>query len=178
MEFNESLAIFNPNELKILDDVLETLKNKSFYHSSKFSKQEYDVIKKLLKFPGDKAFPTLDIYRMFLMHPGATENYKVFETGIENLSALIGYLGDSPQPTQLMVLRCLTNLFKHPASVYMLTQKRQFVIDHTAQFIASENKNVRNAVITLFLNYSILFLDKNDSEGRIQIVSALAELFS
>ena len=135
LEFNDSLAILNPNELKVLDEVLETIKNKAFYHSSKFSKQEYDVVKKLLKFPADKAFPSLDIYRMFLMHPGATENYKVYETGIENLSALIGYLGDSPQPTQLMVLRCLANLFKHPASIFVLTQKRQFVVDHTAGFI-------------------------------------------
>ena len=157
--------------------MLDTIKNKAFYHSTKFSKQEYDVIKKLLKFPGDKAFPSLDIYRMFLIHPGATENYKVFETGIENLSALIGYLGDSPQPTQLMVLRCLANLFKYPASIFVLTSKRQFVVDHTAVFISSDNKNVRNAVITLFLNFSILFLDKNDPEGRIQIVSALTELF-
>lgn len=31
-------------------------------------------------------------------------------------------------------------------------------------------------MITLFLNYSIAFLDKNDPEGRIQIVSALSEV--
>lgn len=77
-----------------------------------------------------------------------------------------------------MALRCLSNLFKHPASIYILTQKRQFILDHTSQFINSDNKNIRQAVITLFLNYSILFLDKNDPEGRIQLVSALSEAFT
>ena len=77
-----------------------------------------------------------------------------------------------------MALRCLVNLFKHPSSIYVLTQKRQFIIDNTSQFINSDNKNIRNAVITMYLNYSIQFLDKNDSEGRYQLVSALSDLFT
>jgi hypothetical protein len=56
------------------------------------------VIKKLLKFPADKAFPSLDIYRMFLMHPGSTENYKVFENAIEYLSTLIHYVNEEKSP--------------------------------------------------------------------------------
>ena len=69
LEFNDELKIYNEHELKILESVLETLKNKSFYHSSRFLKQELEVIKKLLRFPSEKAFPGLDLYRMFLMHP-------------------------------------------------------------------------------------------------------------
>ena len=78
--------------------------------------------------------------------------------------------------TQLIVLRCLPNLFFNSASLYVVKTKRQFIIDNCAHFVNSDNKNVRNAVITLFLNFSILFLDKNDPEGRIQIVSALSEV--
>lgn len=74
-----------------------------------------------------------------------------------------------------MALRCLANLFNNSASIYMLLSKRQFVVDNTSQFIFSDNKNIRLAVITIFLNYSVLFLDKNDPEGRIQLVSALTE---
>ena len=57
----------------------------------------------------------------------------------------------------------------------MLLQKTQFVLDNISEFVFHENKNIRNAVITIMLNYSIFFLDKNDPEGRIQIISALAE---
>jgi len=55
----------------------------------------------LVKFPCDKAFPSLDIYRMFLIHPGATENYKVYEYAIEYISTLISHLVEesSPQAT-------------------------------------------------------------------------------
>lgn len=32
------------------------------------------------------------------MHPNSTENYKVFETGMEYLSVLIGFLKDPNSP--------------------------------------------------------------------------------
>ena len=69
IEFNDELKILNENEVKILDSLLELIKNKAFYHSSKVSKQGYELVRKLLRFPADKSFPSLDIYRMFLMHP-------------------------------------------------------------------------------------------------------------
>jgi hemerythrin-like domain-containing protein len=101
LEFNNETKLLNDVDLKYLDEALDVIKNKAYYHSSKFSKHEYDVIKKMVKFPSDKAFPSLDIYRMFLMHPGATENYKVFEYATEYLSALINHLTNenTTQPT-------------------------------------------------------------------------------
>lgn len=101
LEFNSELNVLSDNELTILDSLLELIKNKAFYHSTKVSKQGYELVKKLLKFPVDKAFPALDIYRMFLMHPQSSENYKVYEHGIEYLSSLVSYVRDehSPQPT-------------------------------------------------------------------------------
>ena len=161
IEFNQELNILTQPELDTLESLMELIKNKSFYHSSKVSKHGYELVRKLLKFPADKAFPSLDIYRMFLMHPQSSENYKVFELGIEYLSALISYLRDDrgSQPTQLMVLRCLANLFNNSAPMFILKSKRQLVLDNIAHFISSDNKNIRNALITVFLNYSILFLD-------------------
>lgn len=157
--------------------MIELIKNKPFYHSSKVSKQGYELVRKLLKFPADKVFPSLDIYRMFLMHPQSSEHYKLFEIGIEFLSTIISFLKDerSSQATQLTALRCIANLFFNSASVYLMLQKRQFVLDNISQFVFSDNKSVRNAAITVALNFSIFFLDKNDSEGRLQIASALCE---
>lgn len=60
--------------------------------------------------------------------------------------------------------------------MFILKSKRQLVLDNISHFISSDNKNIRNALITIFLNYSIVFLDANDSEGRIQIISALADI--
>lgn len=53
------------------------------------------MIKKILtKFPSSKVFPVLDIYRMFLMHPQSSENYKVFEFAIEYINIIVGHLRD------------------------------------------------------------------------------------
>lgn len=38
----------------------------------------------------------------------------------------------------------------------------------------SDNKSIRQAAITILLNFSILFLDKPDPEGKIQLVSAVS----
>ena len=78
-----------------MESLLELIKNKSFYHSSKVSKQGFELIKKMLtKFPSSKVFPVLDLYRMFLMHPNSSENYKVFEFAIEYVNIIIGHLRD------------------------------------------------------------------------------------
>jgi len=93
------------------------------YHSSKVSKQGFELIKKLLsKYPADKAFPSLDIYRMFLMHPNSSEHYKLFEIGIEYLGMIIGLLKDhsSTHQTHLVALRCIANLFNNNASLFLL----------------------------------------------------------
>lgn len=74
-----------------------------------------------------------------------------------------------------MGLRCISNLFFNSASVYVVLNKRQLILDNISQMAFSDNKNIRNAIITVFLNYSILFFDKNSPEGRIQIISALSE---
>lgn len=90
----------------------------------------------------------------------------------------MAYLRDGGQPTQLMVLRCLCNLFFNSASVYIMLGKRSMVIENIAHLGQSDNKNIRQAVFTIFLNYSVLYLDKNDPEGRIQIISALSEVWN
>lgn len=93
LEFNSELNILNEAELVVLDSLLELIKNKAFYHSSKCSKHGFDLMKKMLnRFPSDKVFPVLDVYRMFLMHPQSSEHYKVFEAGIEYLGYIISHL--------------------------------------------------------------------------------------
>ena len=118
LEFNSEINVLNANELELLNSFLELVKNKAFYHSSKVSKQGFEMLKKILKMPSDKVFPVLDIYRMFLMHPHSTEHYKVFENAIEYLNILIGHIKSQTQATQLVGLRCLANLFN--SGLYLL----------------------------------------------------------
>ena len=126
LEFNTESQLAH-TDVDLLESLSELIKNKAMYHSSKVSKHGFELIKKLLtKFPADKAFPCLDFYRMFLMHPNSSENFKVFETGFEYLGHLLGYLRDdkSPETTQLLTLRCLVNMFNNSPSSYMMLSKR------------------------------------------------------
>jgi hypothetical protein len=167
--------LLEPKDLETLDSFLELVKNKAFYHSSKVSKQGFELVKKMLKFPHDQVFPCLDIYRMFLMHPHSSENYKLFEFALEYLGLLINHLVNGPAATQLLALRCIVNLFNNNASQYVLLQKRQYVLDNVSQFVCHpDNKNIRQAAATIMLNFSILFLDKPDADGKIQLVSAVS----
>lgn len=175
VEFVQAHGYLTESELVTLDSLLELIKGKAFYHSSKVSKQGFELIKKLLKFPHEQAFPCLDLYRMFLMHPHSSENYKLFENGLEFVGILMGHLINGPAPTQLLALRCMVNLFNNNASQYVMLQRRQWVLDNVSQFAShKDNKNIRQAAITILLNYSILFLDKADPEGKIQLVSAVS----
>jgi phospholipase A-2-activating protein len=83
LEFTTELDYLTEAELRALDEILDLLKNKAFYHSSKFSKFGFLLIKKLINLPTEKVFPALDIYRMFLIHPQSSEIFKLFESGLE-----------------------------------------------------------------------------------------------
>lgn len=50
------------------------------------------------------------------------------------------------------------------------------VIDTIADYISHEDKNIRNAAITVLLNYSVAFLSrKDDNQGRVQCIAVLVE---
>jgi hypothetical protein len=113
------------------------------------------LIKKLFKFPADRAFPVVDIYRQFLMHPHSSEHYKLFENGIEYLGTLIQYLKDehTNHQTQLVALRSICNLFQNSASKFVMLSKVKWISEECQKFLTSDNKNIRHAAITVFLKY-------------------------
>lgn len=67
-------------------------------------------------------------------------------------------------------------MFKHPSSTYVLIEKYERVIDAISDFISRDDKNIRNAAITVMLNYSIAFLSRTeDNQGRVQCIAVLVE---
>lgn len=51
-------------------------------------------------------------------------------------------------------------------------------METTGKFLLHDDKNVRMATVTLFMNYSVNFHLKEDKEGRIQSLKALAPAFA
>ncbi len=67
-----------------------------------------------------------------------------------------------------MALRCIVNLFYNNASRYILENKSSWVINKISPCINSANKNIRQAVITIMLNYSVAICEKKETtETRI-----------
>jgi hypothetical protein len=66
--------------------------DKAHYYTSKPVQAHYELMKNLLAFPNDKVFPCIDLYRMFLIHPDASSNFKKFEEGYEYLMRLLGLI--------------------------------------------------------------------------------------
>jgi hypothetical protein len=67
----------------------------------------------------------------------------------------------------MLVLRCLVNLFKESSAVFVLRERRQRIFESVSPHIANPKSTVKEAAITVVLNYSITFLLKDDQEGRI-----------
>lgn len=70
-------------------------------------------------------------------------------------------------------------MFNHPSSTFVLIKKYEKIIDAVTDYITHENKNIRNAAISILLNYSIAFLArKDDNQGRVQIIACLVDAFN
>jgi hypothetical protein len=136
------------------------------------------VIKKLLTFPVDKVFPCLDLYRIYLLHPSAYEQFAGSDAGAFYVHALLAFIKDTnhPKAVLMLALRSLNNLFKNQSSAHVALKNREAILEAASHLISHADKNVRQAAITLILNYSVSFCVKDDDEGRIQAISALSTI--
>jgi PUL domain len=68
---------------------------------------------KLIRISLDKVFPCLDLYRIFLTHPDSANHFKKFEDGLTYVFGMASILNDkaSSDPTKMLALRCLANMF-------------------------------------------------------------------
>jgi phospholipase A-2-activating protein len=179
-EINDELTSIEEKDMKHLDKLLKVIGEKQFYHTSEIYKQEWDVFKKMLDWPNKHLFPVLDLLRMFLLHSQSSEMFKVYEHGDAYCTKLLGLLHNKDEPTanHLLSLRCLCNMFNHPSSTFVIIRKYEKIIDAITDYVTHENKNIRNAAISILLNYSIAFISrKDDNQGRVQIIACLLDAF-
>jgi hypothetical protein len=178
-EFEEELKTIEEKEQKNLTRLLKVVGEKQHYHTSELYKQEWDVLKKLLDWPNKNVFPVLDVFRMFLLHSQASEMFKVFDHGAEYLYKFLSMLSNKNElaANQLLCLKCISNMFKHPSSTFVLVSKYEMVIDAVVDYLSHENKGIRNGAITVLLNYAVAFVTrKDDNQGRVQAIGGLVNV--
>ena len=116
------------------------------------------------------------MFRVYLLHPSSYEIFAGSDAGAYYVQTLLKFISDASNPKAviMLTLRALSNMFKNQSSAFVALQKREQILDAVGQHLSHADKNVRQAAVTLILNYSIVFLQQDDEEGRIQALSCLA----
>ena len=169
LEFNSESAFFDEKELKHFEALCQALSNKDKFYDTKINEYSQKILDKIISLPIDKIFPGLDIYRIFLTHPDASCHFKKYENRAQHLYTITGVLCDknAGDPAKMLALRCLCNMFKEQTAIFVLREKREKVIEAVCSHLSNAKANIREAAVTVILNYSIIFLMKDDSEGTI-----------
>ncbi|CAL0329220.1 unnamed protein product [Lupinus luteus] len=175
----QNLSLTEP-DVSRLGSIVKTLKDTSYYHSSKFADSDIALLLNLLQsWPLGMIFPVIDILRMIVLHPdGATKLHKHFEAKNDILLELIKKVTVHPSiPANLLTsIRTITNLFKNSCYFNWLQKHCSEILDAFSSCSSSSNKNLQLSYSTLILNYTVLLIESKDQEGQSQVLSAALEI--
>jgi phospholipase A-2-activating protein len=157
MKEAEALA---DSQLIALDQIVHTVQETAFYHSSTFAPQEVATLRSVLaKWPAPVAFPTLDLVRLVVVHPQGPS-----ALGEDGLAALVTKVldlglqgaptegGDAvPIATRMLSLRVLANMFLHDAARKAVLAHKTEVLSKLPSFQAFHHKLVALSLSTVLL---------------------------
>ena len=83
LEFNEELQVMDAQDLIYFESMIKILANTANYHRTEVTPQMLKCIDKCLTFPIEKAFPCMDLYRIYLLHPTSYEAYAASDAGAQ-----------------------------------------------------------------------------------------------
>jgi hypothetical protein len=169
LEFNETEKFMDEKELKHFEVLCTAIESKDKYHMTKIVDYGSVLMAKLINLRTEIVFPCLDMYRIFLCHPDMTCHFKKYEDGKSRIWTMVNHLNDknATDPTIMLALRCLCNFFNDQSGVFGLREMRQRVMEAVAGHLGNAKNTIKESAITVFLNYSVVYLMKDDPEGRI-----------
>jgi phospholipase A-2-activating protein len=123
------------------------------YDTPDIGEQQHRTMQQLLDFPADKAFPCIDLYRMYLMHPTSSQEFVKSDFGAGQVTIMLKFLKNknAPKACHMLALRSICNFFKNQSSNHVAILQRSSIFDAIAPFMNSEDKNTRQACSTVFL---------------------------
>ena len=121
----------------------------------------------LLKWPLDKAFPSLDILRLAVINPGVVQLLEEQNSLKDIYDILTLNLRQAASPTsQMLALRSLVNFFHSSECISFVIRQREEVYRLAVALLPTDNKNVQISLSSLMLNYAIASCDTDDEEGQ------------
>ncbi|GAB1603500.1 phospholipase A-2-activating protein-like [Argonauta hians] len=132
----------------------------------------------LLKWPKEYVFPALDVLRIAVKLETvnqqfcAPENGKEFVQFLRNISD-----GEQSIANKTLALRILANTFIQKPGEAACLSERDNIWMLLSNCLVGATKGIQIALTTVLLNYSIIYLSKNDIEGKSQCLTITKTLF-
>lgn len=186
LEFNSQMENkLNDDQIGVLKEIVEILKNTSRYHATKFYDRHFDLMSKIIQLPEQNRFPAIDLLRLFVLHPSGVEYFANLpsESFINSISKA-GCFESQDQTSkfitnnQLLALRIFANLFKHSAgrSIVLIAKKR--MLETTNHFANLGKSNLKLPYVTFLQNLSSLLCENQDNSIANDLLNPLVTILS
>ncbi|RLN14969.1 hypothetical protein BBO99_00006574 [Phytophthora kernoviae] len=163
MTESKDTAVLIDSQLIALDQIIHTVQDTAFYHSSTFAPAEIATLRSVLsRWPAKYVFPTLDMLRLVLVHPQGPS--ALGETGLDSLVTQVLSFGLQAGPkegedaipvaTRMLSLRVLSNMFLHDVSRKAVLAHKSDVLSKLSSFQAFHHKLVALSLATVLLNFA------------------------
>ncbi|KAG3118667.1 hypothetical protein PI124_g4087 [Phytophthora idaei] len=173
-----------------LDQVVHTVQDTAFYHSSTFASPEMTTLMSALdKWPAKYAFPMLDLLRLVLVHPQGPA--ALGEAGLDTLVTKVLSLGLQAGPTEgddaipvatrMLSLRVLANMFLHDEARKAILTRKTEVLSKLPSFQSFHHKLVALSLSTVLLNFARAQVANPGAltpDDQIVVVSLSADLLN
>uniref|UniRef100_A0AAV1TF46 Phospholipase A-2-activating protein n=1 Tax=Peronospora matthiolae TaxID=2874970 RepID=A0AAV1TF46_9STRA len=189
-ETQEGSVGLTDSQLIALDQIVHTVQNTAFYHSSTFTSSEISALRSVLdKWPAKLAFPILDLLRLVLVHPHGP--VALGAAGLNLLVTTALNLGLHPGPqdgddaipvaTRMLSLRVLANMFLHDAAREVILAHEGEVLSRLPSFQAFHHKLVALSLSTVLLNFAraqVTAPEMLSSDDQVVVMSLAADLLN
>merc|ERR1712223_1382265 len=158
IQLNEAM----PQEVQVSEDILKRLV--SLFKEEILQPTDLANLFKVLRWPRTAETPPfnpmLDVVRLAFVNPSKTGLANTIlqsgEKSNEFADILIGYITDSQKPiNQMLAVKVVTNIFSCDNGTEIMCRLKGTILEHAANLIPTDNKNLQIAVSTLILNYVV-----------------------
>jgi phospholipase A-2-activating protein len=160
----DNSSALSTDEQESLELLRYTLEDFSSYHSAKISAEEFNAMRKMCGWPADQCAPALHFFRALLRHPAAADHF-VHELDEKNsdetrVDAFLCRVATETSNTtySVLALRALMNMFSRRKLAWAVASHCESISDALESLIDHSSKHVRQALMTLCINFAAIFL--------------------
>ncbi|KND02975.1 uncharacterized protein SPPG_08978 [Spizellomyces punctatus DAOM BR117] len=173
-------AALKPEEEKDLEQVIKSLETPSKSQQA-FKPHHLAILQKAaLQWPPQQRFPAIDILRLVVLHSSLPVTSGSLARLLDQLAGFSTLKQDALSKVEetniMLALRFLANAFATKEGQASAYNERQQIVDLVKDcWRGTQNKNLRVALATVFLNYAVLLNERPDDALRVDLLKTVIE---